>query len=113
MSAEAPQIPCFINGETRNGKASFSNRLDTGESLSGTPTLTEIGTTHLTFANVARSTTGLTINGISVTSGHAVTFKVTGFQANMQYRALIECATDSTPAQTLRGIIRFVVAAST
>jgi hypothetical protein len=113
MSAEAPQIPRIVEGETRNGKASFANKLDSGESLAGSPTITELGTTHLTIANATRSTGTLTINGVEVTSGHALTFKVTGFVANMVYRLRMECATDSTPAQTLRGIARFVVAPST
>ena len=113
MTAEAPQIPCVVAGETRNGKASFANRLDSGETLTGTPTCTEIATTHLTFANVAVSTAVLTINGVSVGIGGAITFKVTGFQANTQYRVLMECGTSSTPAQTLRGIGRFVVHPST
>lgn len=113
MSGEAPQVPCLIYGEVRNGKFSFANKLDTGELLTGTPTITEISTTDLTLASVAVSTGELTINGVAVAAGEAVTFKVTGFAANKQYRLLFECGTDSTPAQTLRAIGRFVVAPST
>lgn len=113
MPSEAPQIPCFINGETRNGKASFAMKLDDGELLTGTPTITEITTTDLTFANVAVSTADLEINGATVLTGQAVTFKVTGFAAGTTYRARIQCGTTSTPAQTLRGIIRFTCVAAT
>ena len=112
MSAEAPQIPCVLDGETRNGKASFANKLDSGELLTGSPTITELGTTDLTIANAAVSTAALTINGVSVDTGEAITFKASGFVANKIYRLLLQCGTDSSPAQTLRGIARLVVAAT-
>lgn len=111
--SEAPQIPCFVEGETRNGKASFASKLDAGELLTGTPTITEIGTTDLTFANVALSTAVQLINGIEVAAAAAVNWKVTGFIANKAYRLLITGNTTAVPAQTLRGIARFTVMAST
>ena len=107
MSGLAPQIPCVVDGETRNGKINYTDVLDSGELLTGTPTLTEITTSDLTFANVAISTGDLTILGNTVITAQAVQFKVTGMLAGVLYTVEVSSGTDSTPAQTLKSKIKF------
>lgn len=107
MSGFAPQIPCVVDGETRNGKIDYTDVLDAGELLSGIPTLTEKITSDLTFANQAVSTGELTILDNTVITGQAVQFKVTGSLADVLYTVEVSVATNSTPAQTLKRKIRF------
>lgn len=113
MTIEFDQIPTVAAGEVRNGKISLANLLDSGESLSGTPTIVELGSTDLTISSVGKSTGTLEINGVSVTSGHAVVFKATGFVGPKQYRLKVTADTNSTPAQTLVGIAKLVCEPST
>ena len=80
--------------------------LDSGELLTGTPTITEITTSDLTFANQAVSTTALTIDGATVAIGMAIQFKVSGQQAGKKYKVKYSCGTDATPARTVvRGLM--------
>ena len=103
--ATAPQILSKTAAETRNVAVSFANMLDSGESLTGTPTILEITTTALTLSDKVVSSAALTIAGVSVPSGSAVTFKVVGGVAGTTYRIGITCGTNATPAQTLRGVL--------
>ena len=110
MSHTAPQRPDTYQGETRNFAVSFSGRLDTGELLTGTPTIVDISgdsPTDLTISNKVVSTTSLTINGVTVPTGEAVQFTVTGQQSGKSYTIKITVGTDATPAQTLIGEIKF------
>jgi hypothetical protein len=86
--------------EVRNCAVSFDNTLDTGELLTGTPTVSG-SPTGLTFANVKVNTAQLTINGATVAIGRAVQFKVTGGTSGVKYQIEVACGTDATPAQTL------------
>lgn len=74
--------------------------LDSGELLTGTPTIVEVTTTALTLANKAVSTAALTINGRSSAIGQAVQFKVSGQVAGVTYRIRVTVGTNSTPART-------------
>jgi len=75
--------------------------LDTGESLTGTPTVVEVTTTDLTITSKAVSTTALTINGTSVAAGAAVQFKVSGMKTTgSPYTLKVTVSTNATPAQT-------------
>ena len=110
----APQQQEKTVSEVRNVAVSFAGALDTGELLTGTPTVAEQTTSDLTFSNEAVSTAALTINDTSVPLGEAVQFKVTGGTvANSPYTIVISCATDSSPAQTLYGTIIMNVVADT
>lgn len=113
MSDFAPQMPVVVVGETRNGAVDFTDILDSGELLTGTPTIAEITTSDLTFANQAVNTAALTMFGVTVAVGKAVQFKVSGMLANVEYRIKITVATDATPAQTLVRKIRFPTVAAT
>jgi len=107
----APQRPVAVPGETRNFAVSFANVLDSGESLTGTPTVAEQTSSDLSIANKVVSTAVLTINNKSVAVGAAVQFKVTGqLTTRSPYTIKITVSTDATPAQTLIGFVVFPVA---
>jgi len=104
----ADQVPSFAAGDTRNGAVSFANQLDSGEALTGTPTVEEQDTSDLTISSVGVSTRELTINEETVAAGLAVQFSVTGMTA-ATYTLKVTATTDSTPAQTLVRYIKFSV----
>lgn len=113
----APQRPFKSVSGTRNVSISFSDMLDVGELLNGTPTIVEVAgtgspTTDLTLSNKVVSTSALTINDVSVPLGEAVQFAVTGgLVANSPYSITITVATDSTPAQSLVGTVLLTIIA--
>ena len=105
----APQQNTKTVSEVRNVSVSFAEKLDSGELLTGTPTLSEVNASSpqaLTFSNIAVSTTLLTINDTSVAIGEGIQFKVSGGVTNTLYDINISVGTDSSPAQTLYGTIR-------
>lgn len=99
--ATASQIQSKSASEIRNFAVSFAGKLDSGELLSGTPTIAEVTTTDLTIENKVVSTTSLTINGESVAASHAVQFKVAGGTAGARYTIKITVVTNASPVQTL------------
>lgn len=107
----APEVPTFAPGEVRNGSVSFANWLDSGETLSGTPTVAEVTTTDLTITNKAVSTAALTINDKSVALGQAVQFTFTG-QLATRASYTIQITTVSSGSQTMIGYVTFQVATS-
>lgn len=109
--ATAPQLPCKTAGETRNVAVSFQGKLDAGESLTGTPTVTEVTTSDLTITSPAVSTVALTINKKSVPAGEAVQFNVAGGTAGTEYTIKVSVGTDATPTQTLVVLLRLKVVA--
>lgn len=106
MSGTSRERPVMIEGETRNGKVSFVDLLDSGESLTGTPTVAEVTTSDLTISNAAVSAAALTILGESVAAGKAVQFKVTGGSAGTTYLLRVTVSTDATPAQTFERYVK-------
>lgn len=92
-------------GETRRVQISFSGLLGATESLTGSPTATELTTAVLTISTPAVNSEALTINGVSVAAGRAIQFNVSGGTAGTTYRIKVRCGTDSTPAQYLEGIV--------
>lgn len=95
----ATQIRSKGSQETRNVAVSYADKLEAGELLTGTPTITD-STGDLTLSNKVVSTGSLTINGVSVAAGAAVTFTVAGGTASTTYDIRIQCGTDATNAQT-------------
>lgn len=85
---------------------SYADRLDSSELLTGTPTLTEIGTSDLTFSSQAVNTVALTIDDVTVAIGKAVQCKAVGWAENVVYEIGVSCATDSSPDQLLKGHIQ-------
>ena len=109
MNHLAPQKHYKTASEVINCSVSFADYLDSGELLTGTPTAAELTSSDLTIASVAVSTTALTINGVSVDIGEAVTFSVSGGTADTDYTIIVSCGTDATPAQTRYGRVRLRV----
>ena len=103
----APNIPIAMEGETRNAAVDFEKRLDSGELLTGTPTVTELDTSDLTIDNVKVNTASITVNDNTVEAGGAVQFRVAGQVDLKTYTLRVQCGTDSSPAQTLRAKVRF------
>jgi hypothetical protein len=107
----APQVPTLAVGETRNFAVSFINVLDSGELLTGTPTVAEATTADLTIASKVVNTAALTVDDTAVAIGQAVQFKVSGQQlAHSPYTLKITVGTNATPAQTLVRFVKFLVA---
>jgi hypothetical protein len=106
----AAQQPAFATGDVRLCAVSFAAQLDSGESLTGTPTVAEQTTSDLIIASVAVSSAALVINGRPVAAGSAVQFKVSGQKASgLPYKLKITATTNSSPAQTLVRYVQFVV----
>lgn len=88
-------------GEVPNCAVSFIPLLESGELLTGTPTVVEVGTSHLTIASVAKNTATITIDGVSHAANQAVQFRISsGAVAGTTYILKVTCGTDASPAQT-------------
>lgn len=103
-------VQTMVAGATRNMAVSFAGMLDSGELLTGTPTVAEQTSSDLTISNKAVSVAELTILGETVAIGEAVTFSITGASAGGglttgrfagHYRIKVTVGTDATVAQTL------------
>ena len=105
MTLSARQIHAMTAAETRLATVSFRSVLSSGELLTGTPTVAEVGTADLTISNVAVNTTAVAASDIfpdGVSVGQAVQFLVSGGVAGTTYSIRVSATTDATPAQTLR-----------
>ncbi len=98
--SRAPQVYTKHPSEVRNCAVSLANVLDSGETLTGTPTVSATPS-GLTFSNAQVSVGTLTINGVSVAAGKAVQFRVSGGTSGVRYNVEVTCGTTSSPAQTL------------
>lgn len=107
MTKSLPQIPCLSEGDVDMVAIDYTDWLDSGELLTGTPTAVEVTTEDLTLANKAVSTSSLTINGVTVATGKAVQFSVQGQQAGTLYTVRVTVSTDATPARTAVRDVRF------
>lgn len=83
-----------------------SFELDSGETLTGTPTVTEIDTNDLTITNNALNASSMTINGNTAAANCAVLFRISGQKAGKLYNIKYTVNTTSTPARTLAWIVR-------
>jgi len=111
MSHTAPKIRTKTVSEVRNAAVNFSGKLDATELLTGTPVVSELTTSDLTFASEAVNTSTLTIDDVSAVAGEAVQFKVSGGVAGTDYIIKISCDTNSGPVQTLHGRVTLHVEA--
>jgi hypothetical protein len=109
MPVVAPQIHEQSVGEIRAYAVDFQGKLDTGELLTGTPTVTEVGTSDLTISARVINTSELTINGATVAIGEALQFNVvaTGATVGKVYTILCQATTDNS--QTLNGHIKVLI----
>ena len=105
MVKALPQRYEISSGEVRNLAIDLTQLLDTGETLSGTPTLTEQTTSDLTFAAVAVNTATLSIlDDAGVAIGAAVEARVSGGVAGREYE--IHLAVGTTATQTLKRALK-------
>lgn len=81
-------------GETRNVSIDFAGKLDSGELLTGTPTVEEVGSSALTITNKQVNATSKTINGRDAAAGEAVQFRVSGLVAGTSYLIKVTVSTD-------------------
>lgn len=113
--AKAPQINEKKVSEVRNAAVSFSGLLDSGEVLTGTPTVLVTDPTEspetLTLSDKVVNTAAIVVNGVTTAIGNAVQFSVSGGTANTEYTIQLSCDTDATPTQTLIGDIVLKVVA--
>jgi len=93
----APQIPVIAQGATENHSIDCRDVLDSGESLSGTPTIVEVTSTDLTITNKTITSSAVTILGESVPAGKAVQCTITGqLAATRNYTLKLTLATDGS-----------------
>lgn len=111
MSNTAPQKYQKPTGETRNVSVNFTDLLDFGETLSGTPTVTA-SSSLLTTSNVAINTSGtMVILGTTVATSKAVQFRVAAGTTGKTYNCLITVATNES--QTFKRNVLIDVVANT
>lgn len=106
--AKAEEVPVKTSYETRNGKISCVNLLDTGENLNGPVTITSTPS-GLTFSSSQVNSDAVTIKGATVATGKAILFSVTSGSSRTEYKCKARCATNSTPAQTVEVQFRLLV----
>lgn len=109
MSITAPQRHKKTVSEVRRVSVDMSALLDSGEALSGTPTVVELVTSDLTLGSKVVTSGAVTINGVSVPAGEAVQFTVEGGTADEEYSIRITCGTDAS--QTVIARVRLDVVA--
>ena len=102
MTQIALQRPEIFDSDERIGSVSYVGEIDDGETLSGTPTVTEVTTSDLTISNVAIGTTARTINKKSVAANKYVTFFVKDQVSGKTYTVDVRCGTSSDPAQNIK-----------
>lgn len=100
----APEVHSIAPGEVRNISVSCAGRLDAGETLTGTPTVTS--DQALTINNKRVSSGALFISGQFVAAGQAVLFQVTDSLDDTIYTLSISCGTSA--GQTVKGRIVLV-----
>jgi len=100
MTDTAPQIHSMSTEEVRHVAVDMSGKLDTGETLTGTPTVTS--GSNQTITNKAVSTAELTINGETVAAGLAVQFTLDATAESID-TVYIQCGTSAS--QTIDGEI--------
>lgn len=104
MTNTAPQIHSMSTEEVRHAAVDMSEKLDTGETLTGTPTVTSGSNQAIT--NKAVSTAELSINGATVAAGLAVQFTLDATAESVD-TVYIKCGTSA--GQTVDGEITVVV----
>jgi len=103
MPSEAMPINEASPDEHRISSVDFGGKLDSGELLTGSPTVTEVTTTDLVITNAQVSTGILTINGSSVPVGEAVQFKVDYASAEVRKKYIVKVVCGTDAGQTVAG----------
>ena len=103
MAKQLSQRHTVSVGETEVVAVNYTDHLDSGELLTGTPTVAEQTTSDLTLANKAVNTATYleAVSGDTVAIGAAVQFSALGgTAANSPYTIRVTVTTDATPART-------------
>ena len=100
MTSTAPQVHSMSTEEVRHVAVDMSGKLDTGETLTGTPIITS--GSNQTITSKVVSTTELTINSATVAIGQAVQFTLDATAKSVD-TVYIKCGTSSS--QTVDGEI--------
>lgn len=110
MSCIAPEVHQVTTLEVRNVSVDFSGKLDTGETLTGTPTAAvEESSSGIVINNVQKNASTVEINGSSVAANKAIQFRLdaTGAAIDNIFHVTISCLTSAS--QTVNGRIRIHV----
>lgn len=112
MPTTLVDIPEVSLGDIDVASIDYTPYLDAGELLTGTPTVNEVTTTDLTFANKAVNIAAVVIKGVTVAIGKAVQFKFSGQQQAADgspklYRVRVSVLTNATIARTKVVDVRF------
>ena len=87
-------------GATRVVSLDLQDDLRSGVTLTGTPSVEEVGGSDLVIDNKSVSSDSLTIDGRSVAAGKAIQFRVSGQKAGKRYLIDVSCGTTGSPAET-------------
>lgn len=99
------QMREISQGDVEVVSINYTDWLDAGESLTGTPTVAEQVTNHLTIGNIQVSTGTLQIMTTTVAAGKALQFSISGAQASTEYVIRVTVSTDGTiPRTSVRDI---------
>ena len=96
MPVSAPQVREVSTNEVRIISVDFKGKLDEGELLTGTPSVSEVTTSDLVISSVQVNTVELIINRRRCVIGEAVMFNVDASSATpgQSYQVDIICSTD-------------------
>jgi len=107
VTKTAHQQHDILAGESRIISFDCRGVLDAGETLTGTPTVAEVGTADLSFSSESVSTAVLTINGVSVGMGLAAQCLVNASGAEEGlYTLVITCSTSA--GQTIKAYAKLM-----
>jgi hypothetical protein len=112
MTIKALQVQYKGTDEVLNARLDMQGKLESGETLTGTPTVTIIGgSTLIVISSISVSTGALTVNGSTCSAGQVIQFVVTGGVANTRY--VLKALASTTAGQTIGEKCPLIVEAST
>lgn len=108
MRSTARQIHEISTDEVRLVSVDMRGKLDTGETLSGTPTVEADPASGLVLSSKLVNSTAITVNNRAVSTGEAVQFKADATAAMPgEWYVDITCGTDA--GQTVAGRIKVLI----
>lgn len=106
MPDTAPEIHTISEEESRIVSLDFYGKLDSGELLTGTPTVTEEDTSDLVISGETINSSLVIVNNAERNAGYVAQFKVSAGTATVgaTYDISVVCNTDA--GQVLEGIVQ-------
>lgn len=95
-----PQRPVLSQGDIDVCSVDFQDWLDNDETLTGTPTVTEVTTADLTLSNKQVNTVPVYIDGRYVGTGKAVQWKVSGQLSGRTYTIQVTTTSNAAVPRT-------------